>query len=85
MKFYSVKLINLAQQNYAVYEKEVFAGDETTLQHRDIRKGIHFQWKHIIRDVLLILITWKYLTRRQACRMDEICEVNFKIICFLGV
>ena len=80
--FYSAKL-NLAQQNYPVYEIKMLAGVETMLRHCDILQGVKFRW-YTDHKGLIHLLQQKNLSGRQACWMEKISEFDFEVIYIPG-
>ncbi|KAJ8457109.1 hypothetical protein ONZ45_g18448 [Pleurotus djamor] len=73
--FYSAKL-NSAQQNYPVHERELLAGLESMVRHRDILQGAKFTWLTDHKGLEHIL-TQPKMSGRQARWMETLNEFDF--------
>lgn len=80
--FYSAKM-NSAQQNYPVHDKELLAGVETMLRHKNLLQGTHFRW-FTDHKPLVHLLSQPNLSGRQARWIEKISDFDFEVIYVAG-
>jgi hypothetical protein len=75
--FFSAKL-NPVQENYPIYELEIFVGVETMRRHEDILYGTKFTW-HTDHKPLIHLLDQKNLSGRQARWIESLFDFDFDV------